>query len=88
MEILARSPGTSFHQRDLYKLLRDRGLGHKGERAGYVVMRSAIRHIRRCFRNIDPAFDAIKTARCGGYYWHCPEAKPCSADSVDLQKAA
>lgn len=71
--LLVSKAGQYMDNRAIYDCLRYKGFlsGH-GERGFWVNVRSAIRRLRKKFRDLDSSFAEIETARAFGYCWRKP----------------
>jgi two-component system response regulator ChvI len=73
--LLAKNFGDNVSYREIYDFFRGKnfvaGRGPEGYR---INVRSVIRHIRRKFRAVDPAFGEIENFSRYGYRWRSPMA--------------
>ncbi len=70
VEALARRAGDNLSYRDIYDIVRGQGfVAGQGEDGYRQNVRTFIKRVRRKFRDVDPAFDAIENYPGFGYRW-------------------
>lgn len=80
--VLAREPGRDRTHASLWSAMQGSGpdIGDEPDPRRNACVRSVVRRVRRKFRTIDPAFDAIECYDGFGYRWRV-------ADHVDASRA-
>lgn len=73
VRLLATSHGSGFSYRRIYDVVHGAGfVAGDGPDGFRINVRALIRKIRRKFRDVDPAFDAIENIAGYGYQWRTP----------------